>query len=120
MKVVVTAEDGQLTSKVDPRFGRAACFLVVDTETLASWVVDNSQNLAASQGAGVQAAQTVVGQQVDAVVTGNCGPKAFRILTAAGVKVYVGASGSVGESLERLSRGELELTAEPNVEGHWV
>jgi predicted Fe-Mo cluster-binding NifX family protein len=119
MKVVVTSQGNDRESEVDPRFGRASCFLVVDTETGEESVVDNSQTLNAAQGAGVQAAQTVAGLKVDAVLTGHCGPKAFRVLRSAGIEVYLGAEGTVGEAIEKMRAGKYSVALNPDVEGHW-
>jgi predicted Fe-Mo cluster-binding NifX family protein len=120
MKVAVTAEGREMTSRVDPRFGRATCFLIVDTEAQAHQVVDNRQNLEAAQGAGVQAAQIVAAHQVAAVLTGHCGPKAFRVLQAAGIEIYLDVTGTVQDALKMLASGQLRPAARPDVEGHWV
>ena len=105
---------------MDPRFGRAAGFLLVDTETSEHEVIHNTQNLNAMQGAGIQAAQTVCSHHPDYVLTGHCGPKAFRALEAAGVKVVVGVEGTVAEAVEKLKAGEVKPTHSPDVEGHWA
>ena len=120
MKVVVTSQGETLDSNVDPRFGRAGKFILIDTETNEFECLDNTQNLNAAQGAGIQAAQTVCGTDAEALVTGNCGPKAFKVLSAANIKVFVGASGTVAEAMEKFKNGELKESAEANVEGHWV
>lgn len=120
MRVAVTSQGPELTSQVDPRFGRAAYFIIADTEGDAFSAVANDQNVNAAQGAGVQSAQAVVDQGVEAVLTSHCGPKAFRVLAAAGVRVYVGASGTVSQALEQLKAGSLEQAPQPDVEGHWV
>jgi predicted Fe-Mo cluster-binding NifX family protein len=119
MKVAVTATGPDLASEVDSRFGRAKCFLVVDTDTGECVAHDNAQNLNAAQGAGVQAGQTVSKLGVDAVVTGNVGPKAFAVLQAGGIKVYTGAAGTAGAALEQLKTGQLKCVAGANVDGHW-
>ena len=119
MKIVVTSRGADLESRIDPRFGRAACFLLVDTASGAHEVVDNAQNLNAVQGAGVQAGQTVAGTGADAVVTGNVGPKAFRVLSAAGIKVYLTDECLVKEAVSRFIAGELTEQDTANVEGHW-
>jgi len=72
----------------------------------------------ASGGAGIQAAQTVAKSGVDAVVTGNMGPNAFQTLSAAGIKVFIGADGTIKESIEKYNKGELEETKAPNVGSH--
>jgi len=120
MKVVVTAQDSTLDSPVDPRFGRARYFLLVDTDTGQFTPHDNVQNLNAAQGAGIQAAQTVVRLGAEAVLTGNVGPKAYATLQAGQVAIYPGAAGTVRQALEELRSGRLQPAAKANVEGHWV
>ena len=120
MKVVVTSQGSDLNSQVDPRFGRAKNFIVVDTETDEFSVHDNTQNLNAAQGAGIQAGRTVVDLGVAAVITGNVGPKAFTTLQAGNVKLYLGASGTVKEAVEKFKAGQLQGAEKANVEGHWA
>ena len=120
MKVAVTSQGPNMPSEVDPRFGRAKYFIVVDTDTGEFTAHDNAQNLNAVQGAGIQAAQNVVNLGVDAVITGNVGPKAFTTLQAGAVKSYIGATGSVSDAVEQLKAGQLECVSKPNVEGHWM
>ena len=120
MKVAITSQGSDLSSPVDPRFGRAKCFMVVDTDTGAFEAHDNTQNLNAAQGAGVQAGRTVAELGAEAVVTGHVGPKAFATLQAAGVKIYIGAKGSVKEALEQFKAGMLSCADQASVEGHWV
>ena len=104
MKVAVTSQGRELSSDVDPRFGRAKFFIVVDAETGDFSASDNSQNLNAAQGAGIQAGKNVVDLGVSAVVTGHVGPKAFATLKAAGVAVHTGATGTVADAVEQLAK----------------
>jgi predicted Fe-Mo cluster-binding NifX family protein len=120
VKIAVTAQGRELASEVDPRFGRAKYFIVVDTDSGKFTAHDNSQNLNAAQGAGIQAGQNVVELGVEAVITGNVGPKAYATLHAGKVKAYIGASGSVAESLEAFKAGKLPAAEGANVEGHWA
>jgi predicted Fe-Mo cluster-binding NifX family protein len=120
VKVAVTSQGPGLSGEVDLRFGRARFFVVVDTATGESATHDNAGNLDAVQGAGIQAAQDVIGLGVEAVVTGNVGPKAFTTLQAGNVKAYIGAAGSVSDAVEQLKAGQLEWVSKPNVHGHWV
>lgn len=92
---------------VDPRFGRAAGFIIYDMETGEHSYVDNTKNLNAAQGAGIQAAQCVVEGKVGAVVTGYCGPKAYKVLDSAGVKIYVCPGMTVREAVEKFRNKEL-------------
>ena len=102
------------------RFGRGGFFIVLDTESGDFDVVDNTQNVNASQGAGIQAAQNVVSRDPDALAACHVGPKAFRVLSAAGVKVYLGAEGTVAETVANFKQGKLEAADQEDVEGHWV
>ena len=119
MKIAVSSTGKSLQDKVDPRFGRAKGFVIFDTESGESRPVDNAQNLNALQGAGIQAADTVISQGAEVLITGHCGPKAFRTLQAAGVKIYLGAMETVGEAIEKFRKGELSLAASADVNGHW-
>jgi len=119
MKVAVTSQGRELSSPVDQRFGRAKCFLVVDTETGEFSVVDNRQNLNAAQGAGIQAGRSVVELGVEAVVTGHVGPKAFATLNAGGVQVHTGATGTVADAIEQFKSGALTQAGAADVDGHW-
>jgi predicted Fe-Mo cluster-binding NifX family protein len=109
-----------MDSEVDPRFGRARQFAVVDTATGEIEVIDNAQGVGAVQGAGVHAAETASRLGADCLITGHCGPKAFRALQAAGVAVFTGAAGTVREALQQLEAGRLERAAGPDVMGHWT
>lgn len=119
MKVIVTASGTTLDSPVDPRFGRARQFLVIDTETKACEAHDNAQNLNAAQGAGIQAAETVVRLGAEAVISGHCGPKAFRVLSAAGIRVFTTQAGTAAEAIDLLREGKLTEAKAANVDGHW-
>jgi len=120
MRIAVTSQGREMSSPVDPRFGRARYFAVVDTESGDLAVADNTQNLNAAQGAGIQAGKNVVDLGVQAVITGHVGPKAFATLQAGGVRIYTGAGGTVAEAVEQFKAGQLAETTEADVEGHWV
>ena len=118
MKVAVSAVGRTLDSQVDRRFGRCPYYLIVDSESLDFEVVTNAA-AGAMGGAGIQAAQSMVGKGVKAVITGNVGPNAFQTLSAAGKVIIVGASGTVREAIEQLKRGELRETKTSTVRGHF-
>ena len=118
MKICVTAAGNTLDAAVDPRFGRTAHFIVVDSETMAFDVVSNTA-AGAMSGAGIQAAQTIASKGVNVVITGNVGPNAFQALASAGIKIVVGAYGTVREVIEKYKRGELRETRAPTVGGHF-
>ncbi len=117
MKIAITSTGKTLDSQVDPRFGRAACFIIIDTETTDFSVIEN-ESAAASGGAGISSAKAVIDAGAQAVLTGNCGPNAERTLTAAGVKLYTGVTGTVAEAIEHFKNGRLTMASGPNVEPH--
>ena len=118
MKIAITAQSGSLDARVDPRFGRAGYFVVVDPDTMEFESVDNKQNVQAAAGAGVQAAQTVAEHGASAVLTGNCGPKAFTTLGAADIEVFTGLDGTVKEAIAAYKSGDLKSAGNANVEAH--
>lgn len=120
MKIAVSAQGRDLTAAVDPRFGRAKFFVIVDTETGECSAADNSPNLNAAQGAGIQTARHVAEQGVQAVITGHVGPKAFAALQAGAIAVYTGDVRTVAEAVEQFKAGALTASARADVEGHWV
>jgi predicted Fe-Mo cluster-binding NifX family protein len=70
MKIAVTSTGQDLDSPVDPRFGRAAYILIVDTDSMDVEVLDNAQNVNAFKGAGIQAATMINDKHVDVLLTG--------------------------------------------------
>lgn len=120
MRIAISSQGETLESLVDPRFGRASVFLIVDPETMTFEAIKNAQNLNLPQGAGIQAAQNVLQQKPQVLLTGNCGPKAFKVLQAGGVEVVVGVQGSICDAVRGYLAGEYTPAGEANVEGHWV
>ena len=82
---------------------------------------DNTANVDASGGAGVQAGTTVVAQGAGAVITGNVGPNAHKVLAAAGIAIYQAGNGvTARDALAALRRGELAAVEAPTVSGQWT
>ena len=119
MKIAVTSKGLDLDSQVDPRFGRAAYLIIVDTDSLEFEVIDNAKNVNAFKGAGIQTAATINDKQAQALLTGFCGPNAFKTLNAAKVKVVNDISGTVRDAVKLFNEGKISFADEANVEGHW-
>ena len=117
MKIGLSSTGENLDANVDQRFGRCKYFLIVDTESMKFEVLSN-ENAMASGGAGIQSAQTIAKTGAEAVVTGNVGPNAFQTLSAAGIKIFTGASGTIKESIEKYKKGELKETETHSVDSH--
>ena len=120
MKIAISTSGKDLDSQVDPRFGRAAGFVIYDTENKTSEYIANDQNLNAVQGAGIQSARIISATGAQALITGHCGPKAFTALKAAGIKIFTGADGTVREAVMKFATGDLSEAAGADVEGHWA
>ncbi|MDI6689908.1 MAG: NifB/NifX family molybdenum-iron cluster-binding protein [Actinomycetota bacterium] len=114
MKIAVTSTGPDLSSQMDPRFGRCQFFIIVDPETMEFEVIQNP-NIAAAGGAGIQSAQLMASKGVKAVLTGQCGPNAFSTLQAAGIQVFTGVGGVVKDAVEQFKSGELKLVSQPTV-----
>lgn len=113
MKIILTVTSPNLDADVDPRFGRCAYFLVVDTDTL-EWQAHPNPGVGASGGAGTLAAQFVANQKADAVISGDFGPNAYHALQATGIAMYVfGASRTAREAVQLLKAGQLESVSAP-------
>ncbi len=119
MKIAVTSKGTDLDAQVDPRFGRAAYILVVDSKTFDVDVLDNKENVNALKGAGIQAAGMVSDKGAEVLITGFCGPNAFKTLNAAKIKVASDAKGTVRNAVESFLQGKLTFSDQANVEGQW-
>jgi len=120
MKIAVTSEKEQLTSLIDLRFGRAKYLIVIDTDTGDFLAHDNSVNLNAAQGAGIQTGQNIANLGVEAIITGNVGPNAFKTLNAAGIKIFLAEKQTVQEAVDLFKAGKLKEVDKANVAGHWA
>jgi predicted Fe-Mo cluster-binding NifX family protein len=118
MKLAVSSQGKNIESPVDPRFGRCAYFLIVETDDLRFEAFDN-ENRSLGGGAGIQSAQLVASKGAKVILTGFCGPNAVRTLSAAGIELYVVQRGTVKEAVEKYIKGELKPSEEANVADHF-
>ncbi len=119
MKIAITSVGDTLQSDVDPRFGRAKYIIIVDSETKEFEAIDNTDNINAFKGAGIQAATMISEKGAEVLLTGYCGPNAFKTLKAAGIKIVDNVSGVVEENISLFKEGKLQYSEEPNTQGHW-
>ncbi len=118
MKLAVSSQGKNIESPVDPRFGRCAYFLIVETDDLRFEAFDN-ENRSLRGGAGIQSAQLVASKGAKVILTGFCGPNAVRTLSVAGIELYVVQRGTVKEAVEKFIKGELKPSEEANVADHF-
>ena len=119
MKIAVTSQGNTLDSQLDPRFGRAAYILIVDTETLEFEAFDNNENKSAFKGAGIQAAAMISDKSAEVLLTGFCGPNAFKTLEAAGVKVVNDQTGTILDVVQKFKQGNAIFADGANKGDHW-
>jgi predicted Fe-Mo cluster-binding NifX family protein len=119
MKIAISSQGTDLNASLDPRFGRAAGFIVFDDENGNFEYISNEQNLQAMQGAGIQTAQNVAQTGAKAVISGHVGPKAFSALRSGGIDIYLCQAGTVQEALDSLKVGTLEKAQDADKPGHW-
>jgi predicted Fe-Mo cluster-binding NifX family protein len=117
MKIAISASGPDLTSAVDPRFGRCPYFLFVDPDSMDFEAIENP-NISSASGVGIQSAQLVAEKGAQAVLTGSCGPNAFQTLQAAGVEVIIGVSGTIKEAVAHYKSGQAQTAPQANVPAH--
>ena len=118
MKIAISATGPSLDAEVDPRFGRCAYFAVGDPDTMEFEFIENTSMMAGS-GAGISSGQGIAGMGVQVVLTGNCGPNAHQTLSAAGVQIITGVSGTVSEAASGYKAGKFQAASAPNVNAHF-
>jgi predicted Fe-Mo cluster-binding NifX family protein len=106
MKIAISSMGTDLDAQIDPRFGRCAYFIMVDTDDMSFEAFDN-ESIALGGGAGIQSAQFVTSKEAEVIITGNVGPNAVSTLSAAGVEVITGQTGTVRKAIEDYKMGKL-------------
>ncbi|MBU3949418.1 MAG: NifB/NifX family molybdenum-iron cluster-binding protein [Proteobacteria bacterium] len=119
MKIAVTSAGTDLDSQIDPRFGRAANIIIVDSETFEFEVLDNKENINALKGAGISAASMISRKGAEVLLTGFCGPNAFKTLKAVKIGVANDVSGTIRDAVKAYMEGKFALADAPNTEGQW-
>ena len=117
MKVAVSSSGQDFSALIDPRFGRCTYFLMVETQDMSFEAFEN-QSATLGGGAGIQAAQFVISQGAEAVITGNCGPNAVKTLAAAGIEIFLQVTGTIKEAVEKCKKGDLTPSGRANVSEH--
>jgi predicted Fe-Mo cluster-binding NifX family protein len=113
MKVAISATGKNLESTIDERFGRCRYFIIVETDDMSFDVVENT-NADLSTSAGIQSASFVASTGAEAVITGNCGPKAMQVIAATNIQMILGQHGVIKDAIERFKRGKLNTSTREN------
>lgn len=119
MRIAIPARQNSLDSAIDERFGRAKGFIVYDTDTETYMWVNNQQSFQSTQGAGIQSAKNVIDSGAEVLIAGNVGPKAYSILSASDIEIYICDVMPVSQAIAQYKAGKLKKASGANVESHW-
>lgn len=117
MKIAISSPGPDLESEIDSRFGRCQYFMIVDLDDMSFEAIANT-NMAQGSGVGIQSAKVVADKGAKAVLTGNVGPNAHQVISAAGLDVMTGVSGTVRQAAHQYKNGQLQPADKPNVQNH--
>ena len=117
MRIAISATGPTLDAEVEPRFGRCPYFVIVDPDTMQFEAMENSNAMQAG-GAGISTGQMIASKEVQVVLTGNCGPNAYQVLSAAGIQVITGVSGRIQDAIQAYKSGRFQATPQPSVAAH--
>ena len=114
-KIAISSEGPTLEDWVDPRFGRAGGFVIVELPERKLDYIDNGASQMMAMGAGIETAERMAAAGVEVVLSGYVGPKAFAALTAAGIKICQDVEGiTIGEAIENYVAGKYPFATESN------
>lgn len=107
MKIALTCIGKEMNDNLDLRFGRCSYFLIFDSSKGVSHTLEN-KGQSSDGGAGIAAAQQIIDEDVEIVITGSLGPYAYNLMLSSGIKVYASKELPCSQALELFSKGELE------------
>ena len=111
MKIAIPVDEKDMGTNVCVSFGRTPYFLIYDTETKESTFLDNSAAISTG-GAGIKAAQTLVDNKVNVLLTPRCGENAAKVLLAAHIPIYKTSGDSLDDNIRSYLAGNLPLLTE--------
>lgn len=111
MKIAIPVDDKTMETNVCISFGRTPYFLIYDTESKESAFLDNAA-IASQGGAGILAAQTIVDNNAEALLTPRCGENAANVINAANIKIYKTMNDSLKDNLDAFNEGKLSLLSD--------
>lgn len=118
MKIAISATSPSLDAEVDSRFGRCSYFIIVESDTMQFETLDNS-GATADGGAGISTGQVIAKSGVQVVLTGDCGPNAYRVLSAAGIQVITGVSGKIRDAVQGYKSDKFQSIPHHTVSTHF-
>jgi len=118
MKIAVSAKGLELNSEVDKRFGRAENFVIIDSENRGDFYGIENAAKNALGGAGGEAVRILAKENVEIILTGEVGPKAFQALEGFEIKAFRGIEGTVQNAIDAWKENKLQEVELPSAKSH--
>ncbi len=115
MKIGISSAGKDMSSQIDPRFGRCAYFMIVQTDDDSFEVFENEYK-SLGGGAGIQSAGFLQSKDVETVLTGNCGPNAMNVFSESNIQVVTGQAGIIKDIIRKFKNGMLTPSVQPTVD----
>lgn len=117
VKICVPTMGGNgLNELVSPHFGRAPTFTIVDSSTYSVKVLQNTSEHMGGTG---KPPELMASAGVQVMLCSGLGPRAIQMFEQYGIEVYVGASGTVRDTIRAWKKGLLrEATDKDACEMH--
>lgn len=106
MIIAIPADGERLDTPVCVSFGRAPFYCLYDTETKQSRCMANDA-ADSPGGAGIKAAQNLVDNHVDTLITIRCGENAAKVLQEGNVGIYKALDLSIADNIDAYQKGKL-------------
>jgi len=111
VRIGIPSDTPDLEARVGHRLGTSQYLLVVDVGALSFEAVPNPAASGRGSG-GMEAVVLAISKKVDTILTGYCSPIAKNHLTANGIDVLTGVTGTVSEVVRQYKMGALQKPAE--------
>ncbi len=117
MKIAIPVDEKNMETNVCISFGRTPYFLIYDTDTKEGIFLDNSA-AESTGGAGIKAAQEIVDNKADVLLTPRCGENSVNVLKAADIKIFKTEAVSAKDNIDAFIAGKLPLLNEVHAGFH--
>ncbi|AYF53452.1 diguanylate cyclase [Clostridium botulinum] len=107
MKIAVSSTGKELKDLMDDRFGRCTYFVIYDSETNKTEFIENEGHKTGA-GAGIAAAQQILDEDINIIITGYLGPNAFDVFEGSDIEAFKCSDVTVQEAIELYRNNKLE------------
>ena len=111
MKIGLPSTGNEITSSFAPNFGRCSIFIIVDSEKMEVLKSYSNEAQSAAGGAGIQAAQSLLDEDVEVIIAPQMGPNAFNVFSSAKIPIFSGINGSIEDNIKAYNEKKLKEIA---------